>query len=178
MVVFLPLVAVSGVTGVFFRALAITMTAALLTSLALALTWTPGLSYVLLKEGKVSGENHSAPGSEDSEREAEHAGQGTLMGRVLRVHRRVLEWVLAKPVWAGGICLLLVIGTWAGYQMLGTNLLPEMDEGGFILDYIMPAGSSLAETNRVLEHVTASCTPFPKLKILRAAPGCSWGWPP
>ncbi len=46
-VVFLPLVAVTGVTGSFFRALAITMAAALLTSLVLALTWTPGLSLVL-----------------------------------------------------------------------------------------------------------------------------------
>ena len=46
-VVFLPLIAVTGVTGSFFRALAITMTAALLTSLLLALTWTPGLSLVL-----------------------------------------------------------------------------------------------------------------------------------
>jgi multidrug efflux pump subunit AcrB len=45
------------------------------------------------------------------------------------------------------------VGTWAGYQALGSDLLPEMDEGGFILDYIMPPGSSLAETNRVLEHV-------------------------
>ena len=52
-VVFLPLVSVSGVTGSFFRALAITMTAALLTSLALALTWTPGLSYVLLRDRKI-----------------------------------------------------------------------------------------------------------------------------
>ena len=49
-VVFLPLVSVTGVTGSFFRALAITMTAALLTSLVLALTWTPGLSIVLLRE--------------------------------------------------------------------------------------------------------------------------------
>ncbi len=174
-VVFLPLVAVSGVTGVFFRALAITMAAALVTSLALALTWTPGLSYVLLKEGKVSGENHSAPGSEDSEREAEHAGKGTLMGRVLRVHRRVLEWVLAKPVWAGGICLLLVIGTWAGYQMLGTNLLPEMDEGGFILDYIMPAGSSLAETNRVLQHVTEILHSIPEVENTSRRTGLQLG---
>jgi multidrug efflux pump subunit AcrB len=56
-VVFLPLVSVSGVTGLFFRALAVTMTAALLTSLALALTWTPGLSYVLLlKEERGSSE--------------------------------------------------------------------------------------------------------------------------
>ena len=47
--VFLPLVAVTGVTGSFFRALAITMTVALLTSLTLALTWTPSLSFYLLR---------------------------------------------------------------------------------------------------------------------------------
>ena len=69
-VVFLPLVSVSGVTGSFFRALAVTMTAALLTSLVLALTWTPGLSLVLLKE---RGED-AAP--------QEH-GAGRLMGRVI-----------------------------------------------------------------------------------------------
>ena len=48
--------------------------------------------------------------------------------------------MLAKPLWVGGICVLLVLGTWGGYQLLGSDLLPEMDEGGFILDYIMPAG--------------------------------------
>ena len=43
----------------------------------------------------------------------------------------------------------------------GIDLLPAMDEGGFIVDYIMPAGSSLAETNRVITHVE---------KILQATP--------
>ncbi|HEY1210324.1 MAG TPA: efflux RND transporter permease subunit, partial [Terracidiphilus sp.] len=57
-VVFLPLVVVSGVTGSFFRALAITMTAALLTSLVLALTWTPGLSLVLLGRRREDAEYH------------------------------------------------------------------------------------------------------------------------
>ena len=66
-VVFLPLVAVSGVTGIFFRALAITMTAALLTSLALALTWTPGLSYVLLRErGSQDKRSDAAKDSENA----------------------------------------------------------------------------------------------------------------
>jgi multidrug efflux pump subunit AcrB len=73
----------------------------------------------------------------------------------------VLDWALAKPLWLGGACLLLVVGTWGGYQLLGSDLLPEMDEGGFILDYIMPAGSSLSETNRVMDHVE---------RILREAP--------
>ena len=48
-VVFLPLIAITGVTGVFFRALAITVGVALLTSLGLALTWTPTLSHFFIR---------------------------------------------------------------------------------------------------------------------------------
>src|SRR5437899_4499753 len=48
-VVFLPLISITGVTGTFFRALAITVGVALLTSLALALTWTPTLSHYLIR---------------------------------------------------------------------------------------------------------------------------------
>jgi len=161
-VVFLPLVAVSGVTGSFFRALAITMTASLLTSLLLALTWTPGLSYVLLRP-HAKGSVHS-----------EHAA-GRVLTRVLHLHRKVLDWVLAKPLWAGAVCLLLMIGVWAGYQALGSDLLPEMDEGGFILDYIMPAGSSLAETNRVLEHVERILRSEPEVEITSRRTGLQMG---
>jgi CzcA family heavy metal efflux pump len=161
-VVFLPLVSVSGVTGLFFRALAVTMTAALLTSLALALTWTPGLSYVLLRTGpKLGGHAHS---------------EGKVLSGVLRVHSRVLEWALAKPLWVGAICLLLVIGTWAGYQALGSDLLPLMDEGGFILDYIMPAGSSLAETNRVLDHVERILHSIPEVENTSRRTGLQLGY--
>jgi multidrug efflux pump subunit AcrB len=48
-VVFLPLISITGVNGVFFRALAVTVGMALLTSLALALTWTPTLSHYLIR---------------------------------------------------------------------------------------------------------------------------------
>ena len=49
-VVFLPLISITGVTGVFFRALAVTVGVALLTSLALALTWTPTLSHYFIRK--------------------------------------------------------------------------------------------------------------------------------
>src|SRR5204862_3507649 len=51
-VVFLPLISITGVTGTFFRALAVTVGVALLTSLALALTWTPTLSHYFLRSRK------------------------------------------------------------------------------------------------------------------------------
>ena len=161
-VVFLPLVSVSGVTGLFFRALAVTMGAALLASLVLALTWTPGLSYVLLKEERERKDHEN------------HAGHH--LTKVLQIHRRVLEWALSKPVWTGVACLLLVVSTWAGYKALGTDLLPRMDEGGFILDYIMPAGSSLAETNRVLEHVERMLHTIPEVETTSRRTGLQLGY--
>ena len=164
-VVFLPLVSVSGVTGLFFRALAVTMTAALLTSLALALTWTPGLSYVLLKEERSAGGERY-----------DHRSTGKLMARVLEAHHKVLDWALAKPLWVGGICVLLVAATWFGYTQLGSDLLPMMDEGGFILDYIMPAGSSLNETNRVLEHVERILHSMPEVETTSRRTGLQLGY--
>jgi CzcA family heavy metal efflux pump len=162
-VVFLPLVSVSGVTGSFFRALAITMSAALLTSLMLALTWTPGLSLLLL-------------GERESYMEREEHRPRKLLRRVLQVHRQALDWALAKPLWVGAACLLLIVGTWVGYKALGSDLLPAMDEGGFILDYIMPAGSSLSETNRVLEHVERILRSMPEVEATSRRTGLEMGF--
>jgi multidrug efflux pump subunit AcrB len=67
------------------------------------------------------------------------------------------------------------VGTWAGYQALGSDLLPEMDEGGFILDYIMPPGSSLAETNRVLEHVERILRETPEVESTSRRTGLQMG---
>ena len=138
-VVFLPLIAVTGVTGSFFRALAITMAVALLTSLVLAVSFTPSLALLLLGERKG-----------EPTREAEP--YGGLLGRVMGWHKQALDWSLTRPLWLGLLCVLLVAGTYLGYRSLGSDLLPEMDEGTFILDYVMPAGSSLASTNQVLDH--------------------------
>ncbi|MGO4211657.1 efflux RND transporter permease subunit, partial [Terriglobus sp. YAF25] len=163
-VVFLPLVSVTGVTGSFFRALAITMTVALLTSLLLAVTWTPALSLALLRDRKDS---------EEGKRHEEHHGK--LMTRVIATHHRVLTWSLARPAILLGICGLLVVGTYLGYRALGSDLLPEMDEGGFILDYIMPAGSSLTETNRVLEHVNRILHSMPEVESTSRRTGLQMG---
>ena len=142
-VVFLPLVTVSGVTGSFLRALAITLTVALLTSLALALSFTPALSLVFLRQREGS----------PATRKKEHVEPGPLLGRILNSHGRVLGAALRRPIALGILSCLLIANAYFAFQSLGSDLLPAMDEGSFVLDYIMPAGSSLAETNRVLDHV-------------------------
>ena len=161
-VVFLPLISVTGVTGSFFRALAITMTVALLTSLLLAVTWTPALSLVFLRERR---DTANQP----------HAEPGRMMHKILHWHARGLRWSLSHPFLLLGLCALLVTGSWFSYRALGSDLLPEMDEGGFILDYIMPAGSSLTETNRVLEQVERILHNMPEVETTSRRTGLQMG---
>jgi CzcA family heavy metal efflux pump len=176
-VVFLPLIAVTGVTGSFFRALAITMSAALFTSLALALTWTPALSLALLRSG-TRRDTAQAPTAHlepaPSHAPPEHP-TGKVLTRIMQAHARVLDHALRRPVWLGIACLALIVGTYFAYNSLGSDLLPEMDEGGFILDYIMPPGSSLAETNRVLDHVERLLHDTPEVESTSRRTGLQMG---
>src|SRR5271156_2348184 len=161
-VVFLPLIVVTGVTGSFFRALAITMSVALLSSLLLAVTWTPGLAVVLLKQ-------------RHAEAESAHPAPGPVLGQVMLWHHRALDWSLRRPVWLGVACLLLAVGSFFVYRGLGSDLLPEVDEGGFILDYVMPAGSSIASTNQVLDRVETILRSTPEVESTSRRTGLQMG---
>jgi CzcA family heavy metal efflux pump len=158
--VFLPLIAITGVTGSFFRALAVTMGAALLTSLALALTWTPNLSQYLLSNKRKEPE-----GSE---------GRG-VMGHVLSVYERLLKLALAHRWVLAALSVVLIGLSYWSYSSLGSDLLPPMDEGSFVVDYIMPAGSSLAETNRVVSHVEAIIQTIPEVSATARRTGLQLG---
>ncbi len=156
-VVFLPLVTITGVTGTFFRALAVTVAVALLTSLVLALTWTPALSNVLLKKGRGEHRTGAVTGH------AEFAPD-SLMGRVVKGYEHVVNGVLRFPLALVAVCILLVVGSYFCFQSLGSDLLPSMDEGGFVLDYLMPAGSSLTDTNKVLVEVEKILHSIPEVE--------------
>src|SRR6202000_2442057 len=70
---------------------------------------------------------------------------------------------------------ILIALSYVCYIHLGSDLLPEMDEGGFILDYVMPPGSSLEETNRVLEHVERIIRSVPEVESTSRRTGLQLG---
>ena len=98
-----------------------------------------------------------------------------MMRRILDVHRRALSWALLRPLWLGLACLMLVFATWFGYSALGSDMLPKMDEGAFILDYFTPAGTSLAETDRILTHVEQILHDTPEVEITTRRTGLQLG---
>jgi CzcA family heavy metal efflux pump len=144
-VVFVPLVFLGGITAVFFRALAMTMVTALAASLFLAIFFTPVLSRLLMRR-------RSAEVETDVER-AEQSGEGRVMRWLTARYEKALGWVLYHPrtvVLATVAIMAVSVGI---YYQLGSGFLPDMDEGAFVLDYRMPPGTALEESNRVLNHI-------------------------
>ena len=188
-VVFIPLIVITGVTGVFFRALAVTMTVSLLTSLGLAVTWTPTLSQYFIKRRDDNSEARSGESemaSSPSEFRDENddamkllaAEEKHLSGFFLRVvnfHERWLRRALERPRLLVIFSVVLIVASYLCYTFSGSDLLPEMDEGGFVIDYIMPAGSSLAETNRVVGHVEEMLREVPEVESTSRRTGLQLG---
>ena len=150
-VVFIPLAFLDGLPGVFFRSLALTMVVALLASLVLAVTLTPALASLFLRD-RAHLEHGHAPQSEEG---------GFIMRPLLRVFdvalRRALRWRWVTLL----ACLLIGFGGWKIYEHLPTGFMPDMDEGGFVIDCLTPWGTSLEETDRMMQQAEA---------ILRATP--------
>jgi CzcA family heavy metal efflux pump len=150
-VVFIPLAFLEGITGVFFRALALTMVVALLTSLLLAITLTPSLAAWFIRDRAHLEHGHAPAGGEG----------GPVLQKMVRLYESGLRaalrmrW-LALAVCGGFLALGLLL-----YLRLESDFLPPMDEGGFVIDYVAPWGTSLTETSRQLMQAE---------KILRAAP--------
>ena len=155
-VVFLPLALLDGITGVFFRALALTMVVALLTSLVLALTLIPSLAAWIVPERGTTGR----PSETGHDASASYEG-GFILRRVTRLYEFTVRGALRRRyLTLLGCAAVLAAGLFL-YGNLESDFLPPLDEGGFVIDYHTPYGTSLAETNRQLLQAET---------ILRATP--------
>src|SRR2546425_9547758 len=150
-VVFLPLTILTGVTGVFFRSLALTMAVALLTSLVLALSFTPVLAERFVKfKLKREVADDSLRGLElegelAAEEREETAEQGRILGAIVRRYEWLLERALDNRAAVVVVCLCVIAVSYLIYRNIGSEFLPEFDEGAFVLDYNSPPGTSLVE---------------------------------
>jgi len=141
-VVFLPLAFLDGIAGVFFRALAATMVVSLLTSLVLAITLTPSLAGWFFRDREHLDHGH-APGNAEG---------GFLLARLIRIYEIAVRSTLKHPWITLLACFLILVFGSVIYHKLESDFLPAMDEGGFVIDYKAPPGTSLSETSRQLRQ--------------------------
>jgi len=157
-VIFAPLAFLGGVSGAFFKALSLTMASSLLVSFLLAWLAVPLLAEHLL-----------------STRDAQQEDVGRLFRRVMQGYQSLMQRLLRSPwLLAFGIIPLLALGMIA-YHQVGSGFMPHMDEGGFILDYRAPDGTSLTETDRLLRQVGAILHAEPAVETYSRRTGAQLG---
>jgi CzcA family heavy metal efflux pump len=157
-VVFLPLGMLSGVVGQFFKALSVTLAAAVLISLIQALTLIPLLARTASRRRPADGAAH------------EHHS-----GVLERVYGRTLDSTMRRPV--VGVIAALLLATVGGllFMRLGTGFLPEADEGGFVIDYNAPAGTALEEIDKAVKKIEAVLHDTPDIAAFTRRTGSELG---
>ncbi len=135
-IIFLPLAFLTGVTGAFFKALSLTMASGLIISFLV--TW---LAVPLLADHFLT------------EKDANQKEGGRLTDWLHARYDGLMQRVLARPA----LILLLIVPLlgvgFVAFNKVGSGFMPAMDEGGFILDYRAEPGTSLTETDRLLQQV-------------------------
>ena len=157
-IIFVPLAFLSGVTGAFFKALSLTMAASLVISFLIAWLAVPLLALHVLRE-------HDATPHTD----------GTWITRVHTTYTSLMTRVLRAP-WLMAVVLvpLLVLG-WVGYRQIGSGFMPVMDEGGFVLDYLAPPGTSISETDRLVRQIEGILRATPEVQTYSRRTGLQLG---
>ena len=151
-VVLVPLSFLSGLVGDFFRALAFTLTSAVLISLLVALTLIP-LSGV--------GRARSKARSQQSKWQ--------------RTYQAMTAVFLRRPVAALAFVLAnLLLGIWV-VPHLQRGFLPTMDEGAFVLDYFLPAGTSLDTTEAFARGIESELSETAEVRTFSRRLGAELG---
>ena len=135
-IIFIPLAFLSGVTGAFFKALSLTMASSLLVSFLLAWLAVPLLSEHLL-----------------TPKDALREDIGPVFRRIQLKYQGLMERLMRRPVLVLTVLIPFLMLTFVAYKQVGSGFMPHMDEGGFVLDFLSPPGTSLAETNRLTGQI-------------------------
>lgn len=173
-VILLPFSMLSGVVGAFFRPLAMTMAMALVVSFFLALVVIPMALPSGKGEGEKSGEEHPS------------LWQRIVHGIWLPVDT-ISRWLAAARRWSASLFVrhwwlpvasagILIFGMYWFYGNIGSNFLPHMDEGSIIMDYWTPPGTSLTDTNRMLNQVGKVIMSVPAVSTYSRRTGTQLGF--
>jgi CzcA family heavy metal efflux pump len=152
-VIFLPLAFLSGVTGTFFKALSLTLASALVVSFLAAAFVVPLLADTLIH--------------------ARRADAGP--SRVASWYRRTFSHITQRPFWPVAMIAALLLAGGVAYTGVGSGFMPRMDEGGFVFDYIAPPGTSLTDTNAMLQRVEAILRSIPEVRTYSRRTGLQLG---
>jgi CzcA family heavy metal efflux pump len=139
----IPVFMLTGLTGAFFRPLALSYTLAIIASMGVALTVTPALTLTLLRGAPI--ERRSSP----------------LVGWLQKGYAAGLARVIRRPVAAYLTFALVTLAGVGVYPHLGQSLFPGFKERDFLIHWVAPPGTSTAEMERTTTKISRELLAIP-----------------
>jgi multidrug efflux pump subunit AcrB len=158
-IIFVPLAFLTGVTGAFFKSLALTLASSLVVSFLAAFFALPLLAHYFM--------------SVKQDRTGDH--NGPIFRAVLRGYRAIFQGILRNPPLVLPVLAAFVAIGYLAYTNVGSGFMPVMDEGGFVFDYIAPAGNSLQDTDKMLRQVETILSQTPEVASYSRRTGLQLG---
>jgi len=153
---FIPFLMVPGLVSLLFRELILVVAGIVLISLAIAVTLTPMLTAALLEKGVAS---------------RSRSRFERLFERVSEAYGHLLERTLAHRHAVLVVFVVLALAGGYGMVRLGSEFLPQMDDGRIMVKVKLPTGAALGETDRVLQEVEARIGDDKRIESLFAMAG-------
>ncbi|PQA83488.1 CusA/CzcA family heavy metal efflux RND transporter [Limnohabitans sp. TS-CS-82] len=141
----IPIFALQRHEGRIFQPMALSVTTALIGSLVFSLTLVPLLSYWMLRKGVPHGDNR-------------------LVGSAKRLYEPVLTWAIAQPRKVVVIAMAGFFLSVLAASRLGSEFLPELNEGTIWVNVRLPASISNDEAAKVLHNVRTALLTVPEVK--------------
>ncbi|WP_293297546.1 CusA/CzcA family heavy metal efflux RND transporter [Allomuricauda sp.] len=149
LLVFIPILSLSGVEGKMFKPMAMTFSFALLGAILLCFTYVPVASALFLKPSKASPKNISE----------------RLMRFINKIYDPLIDWAMKSKKLVLGVAAALLIGAILLFSSMGGEFVPTLDEGDFVIQPVLKTGTSLAktvETTTKIEQILLNR--FPEVK--------------
>jgi cobalt-zinc-cadmium resistance protein CzcA len=146
-IVFLPLFSLQAIEGKMFKPLALTIMFAMLGSLLVSLTITPVLCSFFLKGAKTQDDNLG-------------------IRLIKKLYLPLLDKVLAHKKKTAAIAAVIFVVSIVGFNFVGTEFLPYLDEGSIAVNVVKFPTSSLDESRKVGELVEKLLLEFPEVKTV------------
>src|SRR5690606_27268296 len=149
LIVFIPILSLSGVEGKMFKPMALTFSFALIGAMLFCLTYVPVVSSLFLKPDKKSEKNVSV----------------RLMNYLTHLYKPTIHWALGnKKIVVSLAALLLAISIWI-FSAMGGEFVPTLDEGDFVIQPVLKTGTSLGKTIEITTQIeTILLDSFPEVE--------------
>ncbi|MFV1450867.1 CusA/CzcA family heavy metal efflux RND transporter [Maribacter sp. HS] len=137
LIVFIPILSLSGVEGKMFKPMALTFSFALIGAMILCFTYVPVAASIFLKPSKESDKNISV----------------RLMKWLNKKYEPIIDWALQSKKLVLGIASVFLFGAIFLYSTMGSEFVPTLDEGDFVIQPVLKTGTSLSKTVEITTEI-------------------------